>query len=720
MAASDTPYIIPTSDDAAQRTALVGGKVAGIARLVVADLPVVHGFAVTVRAYNDFIAASGLSRTLDELVTARNLREMRWEAVWDTSLEIRNRFRRAPVPDAIRTAIAEAMNTLSPHGPVALRSSASSEDAAGHSFAGLHDSFLDLADAEAVADHLPLLFASLWSDRALLYRSELGLDPEQSAMAGLIQPMLTGPAAGICFTRNPMDERRLVVEAHAGPGIELVSGQAEPTRWIVDRESRAIVEQTGANTPLSESIILDIATVALEAESVLGAALDMEWILPDNADGVRILQARPITALPGAVKDGAGYKVARPWEQKDRRPWEMSLHRSFSQLKELRQRVEALLPAMEESAREMRGTESKNLDNNALAGEIGRRLAIYQDWNDRYYEECVPLAHAVRLFGQVYNDQLSPDDPFAFRDLLTGERLEGLDRNELLEVMADMLRADEDLRNHVARGELPESSPLQSKFMDFIDAYGDLTCHIAWCSEGEAAVLDLLVELSRRPRRSPRQRDGVDAEQAFLRSFQQSQQDFAAELLDLARAAYRLRDDDNMALGRVEAAILDAVDVGRKRLRDRFGADAKRLSPLDTARSLRDPEYVPACIGCKEPARPASTREASVVRGQPAGPGIARGPARIVRSREDIYALKNGEVLVCDSVDPAMTFAAPLAAAIVERRGGMLVHGAIIAREYGLPCVTGVDNATEIFEDGEVLTVNGEDGTVRRAFEAPE
>lgn len=717
MAASDTPYLIPTSDAAARQTALVGGKAAGIARLAAADLPVVSGLAVTVRAYHDFIAASGLSRTLDKLVTARDFRAMRWEAVWDTSLEIRNRFNRAQVPDAIREAVTAAMDAYSLRGPVALRSSASSEDAAGHSFAGLHDSFLDLADAAAVADHLPLLFASLWSDRALLYRSELGLDPAQSAMAGLIQPMRTGPATGICFTKSPMDERRLVVEAHAGPGIELVSGQAEPARWIVDRESRAIVEQTGADSPLPESTILDIASVALGAESVLGAALDMEWIVPDDADGVRILQARPITALPGANATENG--DAWPWEREDRRPWDMSLHRSFGQLKELRRRVEALIPDMEEDARQMRESSSKNMDNDALADEIERRLKVYQDWNDRYYEEFVPLAHAVRLFGQVYNDQLAPDDPFAFRDLLTGERLAGLARNEQLEDMADMLRADETLRDSVARGEFPESSPLQPKFLDFIDAYGDLTCHIAWCSEGEAAVLDLLVELAKRPRRAPKQRDITDAEQDFLRSFPESQQDFATELLDLARAAYRLRDDDNMALGRVEAAMLDAVEDGRQRLHERFGADARRLSPQDTARSLRDPQYVPACIGCEEPDRPAPSREASVVRGQPAGPGIARGPARIVRSREDMYALKNGEVLVCDSVDPAMTFAAPLAAAIVERRGGMLVHGAIIAREYGLPCVTGVNNATEIFEDGEVLIVNGEDGTVRRAAGEP-
>jgi len=72
------------------------------------------------------------------------------------------------------------------------------------------------------------------------------------------------------------------------------------------------------------------------------------------------------------------------------------------------------------------------------------------------------------------------------------------------------------------------------------------------------------------------------------------------------------------------------------------------------------------------------------LRGQPAGPGIARGRARIILKSSDLFAFKKGEILGCDSVDPNMTFAIPLSAAIVERRGGMLVHGAIIAREYGV------------------------------------
>jgi pyruvate,water dikinase len=91
---------------------------------------------------------------------------------------------------------------------------------------------------------------------------------------------------------------------------------------------------------------------------------------------------------------------------------------------------------------------------------------------------------------------------------------------------------------------------------------------------------------------------------------------------------------------------------------------------------------------------------------------LARGKARVAARRKDLLEMKKGEVLVVDAVDPNMTFVVPLATAIVERRGGMLIHGAIIAREYGLACVTGVPDATVHIQTGDEVTVDGYLGIV--------
>ena len=99
--------------------------------------------------------------------------------------------------------------------------------------------------------------------------------------------------------------------------------------------------------------------------------------------------------------------------------------------------------------------------------------------------------------------------------------------------------------------------------------------------------------------------------------------------------------------------------------------------------------------------------------GQPAGPGIATGVARVIEGQEELLGFKRGEILVCDALSPTMTFVISLASAVVERRGGMLIHGAIIAREYGIPCVTGVPDAARIIRTGMRLTVDGYLGVVR-------
>jgi pyruvate,water dikinase len=157
-----------------------------------------------------------------------------------------------------------------------------------------------------------------------------------------------------------------------------------------------------------------------------------------------------------------------------------------------------------------------------------------------------------------------------------------------------------------------------------------------------------------------------------------------------------------------------AVDEGIQRLRERglAGAEAGALDAGEVSRALRDPGYIPRPQG-REDATPGDLRlKARQLIGQPAGPGISRGRARVVLGPADLPAFQHGEILVCDAVDPNMTFVVPLAAGVIERRGGMLIHGAIIAREYGLPCVTGVPDAVSLIETGDSLSVDGYLGIV--------
>jgi pyruvate,water dikinase len=188
----------------------------------------------------------------------------------------------------------------------------------------------------------------------------------------------------------------------------------------------------------------------------------------------------------------------------------------------------------------------------------------------------------------------------------------------------------------------------------------------------------------------------------------------AAEILEIGRASYRLRDDDNLHLARLEALVLDAVAEGRRRSDNGAADETVSMDPDRVIRALRHPNLIvePATATQPLPTEPGLHARPRQLVGQPAGPGVAVGHARLIEGVDDLFEVETGEVLVCDAVDPNMTFVVPLASAVVERRGGMLVHGAIIAREYGLPCVTGVPDATALISTGDLLTVDGYVGIV--------
>jgi pyruvate,water dikinase len=162
-------------------------------------------------------------------------------------------------------------------------------------------------------------------------------------------------------------------------------------------------------------------------------------------------------------------------------------------------------------------------------------------------------------------------------------------------------------------------------------------------------------------------------------------------------------------LGRIEEQFFLALQEGRNRLKERIIAGVNLLSEKEVILCLVDRSHIPIMPNGEEVT--ADDRNGNVkprqLLGQPAGPGIGRGRARVINSTSDLALFQKGEVLVCDAVDPNMTFVVPLAAGVVERRGGMLIHGAIIAREYGIACVTGVPDAAILVQTGDEITVDG-------------
>ena len=702
-----------------------GGKASALARLLQQDFPVPQGLCILTGAYRRFVDMTPLAERIRLELSRKEFSHMRWEELWDAALRIRNLFSRTAFPPEMEGALAECIEQSIGNHTAAVRSSATGEDSGQLSFAGLHESVLNVAGTSNILEQVKNVWASLWSDGALLYRQELGLDVERSAMAVLVQRFVPGDVSGVIFSQSPLDPEIAVLEAVSGLAKGLVDGTVEPERWEIGRhnarvhshrspsENRRVIAVAGGTrivedqgrigeSVLSKQQIQEVYSAALEAERLFGTPQDVEWTF--GPTGLQILQSRPVTA--------------KKQDRNEKRVWSLSLRRSYENLKELRGKIEgSILPGMEEEAGELSKGSPDESSDRELAGQLEQRRAALDRWTDVYWDDLIPFAHGMRLFGQVYNDAVGPEDPFAFVVLLRPERLESVERNRLIRQMADRIRSRPQLREQLLDRPLSrcDDGELLSLLESHQSRYGNLLGIQADRDRLEEYLRTLLLEMSDPERglnEEQQLEDREEMEERYLASFREEDRGHARELLELGRASYRIRDDDNIYLDRFKGLVREVEEVARERLKERGVQEVEKLPGEELIQALRDPTYRPQAVAAQATQEVALEVDARQLLGQPASRGLASGRARVVRKPEQLFDLQKGEILVCDAIDPAMTFVAPLAAAIVERRGGMLIHGAIIAREYGIPCVTGIPQATERIANGNRLTVDGYLGIV--------
>ena len=729
-------WIIPLGEAARCEERSIGGKAAKLAQLAKTGFRVPGGFFITTRAYEHFLEEQDLARLIRIELGRKPFASMRWEEIWDVALRIRSAFLATPIPHDLARAIAAAVEDLGVAKPLAVRSSAPGEDSANRSFAGLHESVVGVTGTDAVLDAVRIVWSSLWSDAALLYRQELALDPALSRMAIVVQEMIDEDRSGVAFGRDPREPGRnhAIVEAVPGPCGDLVDGLVDPDRWIVDRKSGEIIEWRGgeredetAGAPILEETDLgNLHQMLLQVESLFRWAPDTEWT--GRGPRFTLLQARPITtAVP---------------EAGDQRGWYLSLRPSMRRLSALARRVTGeLIPELEALGDRFAGESIEQHSDRELANVIEERYTAVEEWRQIYLEDFIPFAHGVRQLGIYYNDAVQPKDPYEFVGLLKGQQMVASRRNEALQALADQVRANQALREALSRAvgqewrdalrqiqALPgagafvqELERVQREFMDV--AYGGERL-----SDRPDLLLQTVFEMAKSgqpteplgDKESPAVSTVQALEDRFLDAVGPERHEEAREVLTIGRLSWRLRDDDNVLVGRLESQLLRALDLAIDRLQGtgRLGETAQASIPAapELAEALRNPWHTPVIL--PEPHEEAPTASGALgesprqLVGQPAAAGLATGKVRRVRDVEDLGRFRADEVLVCDAIQPTMTHLVPLACAIVERRGGMLIHGAIIARELGIPCVNGIANAVELLENGEIVTVDGYLGIV--------
>ena len=261
--------------------ALVGGKGASLGSLLHLGLPVPPGFVVTTEAYRAFLAVDGLVGTAEEELHARILA--------------------AALPAAVSAPILAAYQQMGAPA-VAVRSSGTAEDLAAASFAGQHDTTLNVTGAQELLDAVRDCWASLWSPRAIDYRRQQGWNDQDLALAVVVQQMVPAAWAGVLFTADPVSGRRdrTVIEAVPGLGEALVSGQVAGTRYLLDKDSLRLL--SGA-PGLPDGVPVELARLGNQVEAAFGRPQDIEWAYVDGR--TYLLQARPLTALPEGPPEAA-------------------------------------------------------------------------------------------------------------------------------------------------------------------------------------------------------------------------------------------------------------------------------------------------------------------------------------------------------------------------------------------------------------------------------
>ena len=326
---------------------IAGGKAANLGELTSAGFNVPPGFVLTTAAYDYFIEQKGLSRKVDKALEAVDVADDR--SLQDASSSIRTAFEKIEIPlDLKDEVLREYKKLFRDHHErrfVAVRSSATAEDLPTASFAGQQDTFLNVSSPEDLLDKVRKCWSSLFTPRAIAYRSSKGFDRMKVKLAVVVQRMISSEVSGIMFTVDPNSELpHIIIEAGYGLGEAMVGGKVTPDTYVVDKFHRKIINkriakqtwklvrgkkgdsvredvdvELAARQKMMDEQILALADIGNQIELHYDKPMDIEWCI-ENGE-IFVVQARPVTTLSSNSKiektnevGGKDVKIEQPAE----------------------------------------------------------------------------------------------------------------------------------------------------------------------------------------------------------------------------------------------------------------------------------------------------------------------------------------------------------------------------------------------------------------------
>ncbi|WGV58178.1 phosphoenolpyruvate synthase [Brevibacillus brevis] len=298
---------------------LVGGKGLHLGELSkIQGIQVPEGFCVTTVGYQKMVESNDMYHALLDQLIMLTVQDR--EQVGEISRKIRESIMEAEIPSDVVKAVTHYLSQFGEEHAYAVRSSATAEDLPHASFAGQQDTYLNIIGKEAILRHISKCWASLFTDRAVIYRMQNGFDHSHVYLSVIVQKMVFPQASGILFTADPITSNRklLSIDASFGLGEALVSGLVSADCYkvqeseIVDKriatkklaiygrkeggtETQQIDPDQQKAQTLADEQIVQLARIGRQIEAYFGSPQDIEWCLVD--DTFYIVQSRPITTL---------------------------------------------------------------------------------------------------------------------------------------------------------------------------------------------------------------------------------------------------------------------------------------------------------------------------------------------------------------------------------------------------------------------------------------
>jgi len=713
---------------------------------------------------------------------------------------------------------------------IAVRSSAIGEDGTETSFAGQHETVLDVRGVDAIVDAVLACWRSASSDRAVAYRRTHGIT-DAPRVGVLVQEQVPADSAAIAFSVDPVsgDRETLVIDATFGLGEAIASGSVTPDTYSVRKRDLAIVKRTiaGERAALDDGQVREVARLAQALEAESGAPVDVECAFAQGS--LYLLQARPITALPAMVEFTVDWPdpadAALTWTREDVHMDEcrpvlsceftfnapafgldranlvfgppariryMSAH-GYVYHARVPQAPLVDLPALEAAALRRRRDAARHLGKDWSDRYLPAVLAHFKWMRDAPIDDPASAITAWAAFWPRINDiwlihmlvvppvyslleelstlyaQLTGRPATEAPALAQGRQATLHDLQQRLHDLADAIRATPavaraiaDVRDLGALATLEGGAAIRDAIAGFLAVHGDVGQtgfdieSPSWSDEPRLLLVEL-ARLARDPGESPAIRQArlvADAELIEQRTRDELRDrpaDLArfTEVLTAAQACGALSEEHNYWIDRLcqahgrrfilriadvlvrEGSIAERGDIFHLHIGEVHdalvsGADQRALiderrRAFERDRRLRPPRTIgapPAAPVASSAIRDLAYRveqtDRDVLRGVAASPGRGRGPVRIVGGPADFERFRRGDVLVCRSTTVSWVPLFNMAAGIVADVGGALSHAALVAREFGIPAVTGTGTALELLIDGELVEVDGTAGTVRR------